>query len=145
MRERRIRPRDRADAISHLIGMWIEKHFEEFLARLLVIRQRAVRKPESRPIVAERVDDPAAVQRPDPEMTDQHANDGTRMNRRVSWKQLDPADVELRPRDEGRVRAREIALAASNRDHLLVETTATAAMLRLGGVRVVDDAYRTVR
>jgi hypothetical protein len=88
-----------------------------------VPRQRSVREAESTLtiLIADRVDNTAAVQGPEPQVTDQNRYDRSSNNGRVWWKRLDPADVELLPGDNCRSRSFEVGAAVSDRDDWLVD------------------------
>jgi hypothetical protein len=117
-RQRRLRPGHRADSVHHFAGPGIDEHFEELFAAFGVVRQRSVREAEASFIVLaiHAVEHSTTVQGPEPNMADQHRDNGSDHNGRFPRERFDPPDVELLPCDEGSSCSLEIGGPVSDRD-----------------------------
>jgi len=98
-------------------------HLENLLAPLRMVGERPVRKAKrlaAQP-VAKAVDHATPVQRPEPEVTNEHGDNIAGRNRGRGWPHLDPVEVKVLPRHEGCLRAFENFLPVTDGHGCLVE------------------------
>jgi hypothetical protein len=64
------------DPVRHVTALQIDGHLEQLLSALGVVRERSVRESECILTVepADLVEDPSAIQRPEPEMSNQRGD-----------------------------------------------------------------------
>ena len=98
-------------------------HLENLLAPLRMVGERPVRKAKRLAVqpVAKAVDHATPVQRPEPEVTNEHGDNSAGRNRGRGWRHLDPVEVKVLPCHERRLRAFESLLPVTDGHGCLVE------------------------
>lgn len=117
---------DRANAVAHVLRPRIDEHLEELFAALRVAGQRAIGEapPADAICATHAVEHPAPVQRPEPEMADEHGNVGSRGHRKMPRKGFHPTQIGLLPRHQRGSPPFEIAFPPPNHDRHVVDRVA---------------------
>jgi len=89
--------RNRANPVGHRCCRRIKTHFENLFTQFSVICQRPIREPEFHFGFINQINDAAAIERPESEMSHQNGDDRSHCNRSALWVKLDPTQIKLLP------------------------------------------------